>query len=211
MVLFCLVVKSVAAQDNEKARAPDKLDTIRNTEPLFFYGVDFSHVRISDEPKVSKSSEYSKVYPSAWISYLEKEIIRKGYVQRALRKRTFYYKQNEIISVSINVVSDFIIAEPYSFSLDTVKNAIKQYDLHQTSGIGLVLITENFNKQQERAYMWVVFFDIQKREVLWATEVSGFCKHMGYTAHWASGIIDGFKYFIRKTYRVPRFPMYNNF
>jgi hypothetical protein len=204
--LFCMVVKTVVAQNNKEIRTSDKSDSIRNTEPLFYYGVDFSHIRISDSLKVSRSAEYGKVYPRAWIGYLEKEIIRNHWVQWSLRKKSFYYKQNEIISVSANVVNDFIIAEPYSFPLDTVKYAIKQYNLNEKAGIGLVLLPENFNKQEEHALMWIVFFDIQSREVLWATEVTGNCQHMGYTAHWASGIIDGFKYFIRKIYKKPLFP-----
>jgi hypothetical protein len=208
---ICVVVQTVVAQNNEQVKTSDKSDSIRNTESLYYYGVDFSHIRISDSLKVSRSAEYSKVYPRAWIAYLEKEIMRTHWVQRSLRKRTFYYKQNEIISVSVKVVNDFIIAEPYSFPLDTVKYAIKQYNLNEKAGIGLVLIPENFNKQQEHARMWVVFFDIQNREILWATEVTGRCQHMGYTAHWGSGIIDGFKYFIRKTYRKPLFPAYDNY
>jgi hypothetical protein len=59
--------------------------------------------------------------------------------------------------------------------------------------------------------MWVVFFHIQKREVPWATEVCRSNKHMGYTVHWDSGVINGFKNFIRKTYRVTRCPRVDNF
>jgi hypothetical protein len=206
-----VVVQRAGAQNNEKTPTSDKLDSIRNTEPLFYYGVDFSHVRISDVSKISKNFEYRKHYPRAWIIYLEKEIIRNKWVQRSLRKESFFYKQNEIISVSNNMVNDFIIAETYSFPLDTVKYAIKQYNLNEKEGLGMVLIPENFNKQQEHARMWVVFFDIRNREILWTTEVTGNCKHIGYTAHWGSGIVDGLKKFIRKTYRVPRYPMYDNY
>ncbi len=209
--LFCLPLQNAWAQDDEKVQPSDKMDSIRNTEPLFYYGVDFSHIRISDASKISKRFEYRRVYPGSWITFLERETIRNNWVQRALRKDSFYYKQNEIMSVSLNMVNDFIIAQDYSFPLDTIKSAIKQYHLNEKAGLGLVLLPENFNKEQEQAWMWVVFFDIQTREVLWATEVSGNCGHMGYTAHWGSGIVDGFKKFIRKKYRVPRFPMYDNF
>ncbi len=209
--LICLVVQTVVAQNNKEDQPSDKYDSIRNTEPLFYYGVDFSHVRVSDASKISKNSEYRRNYPRSWITFLEKETIWNNWVQRSLRKRTFYYKQNEIMSVSLNMVNDFIIAGDYSFPLDSIKSAIKHYNLNEKAGLGLVLLPENFNKEQEQAWMWIVFFDIQTREVLWATEVSGNCGHMGYTAHWGSGIVDGFKNFIHKTYRVPRFPMYDNY
>lgn len=98
------------------------------------------------------------------------------------------------------MVPDFIIGQTYSFPLDTIKNAVSKYGLNQKSGIGLVLIPEDFNKPEERSVTWIVFFDIRSRDILWATKVSGHCKHMGYTAHWGSGIVDGFKGFIHHYY-----------
>ncbi len=211
IIIFFMAGLRVGAQKNENVKAPDKLDSIRNTEPLFYYGFDFSHVRVSDASKISKNAEYRRNYPRSWIAFLEKETIRNDWVQRALRKDSFYYKQNEIMSVSLNMVNDFIIAGTYSFPFDSLKSAIEQYNLNEKAGLGLVLLPENFNKQREQALMWVVFFDIQTRNVLWATEVYGKCGGTGYTAHWGSGIVEGFKKFIHKTYRVPRYPMYDNY
>jgi len=205
LILFVLSLFSLSqtmeAQKKGEHQTSNKSDIVKNIETIFYYGVDFSHVRVSDGPKVSRSLEYSKVYPSAWIAYLEKEMVHNGYIQGVLRKKGFYYKQDEIYAVSIKVVPNFIIGQRYSFTFDTIKNAIKEYDLHQKSGVGLVLIPEVFNKPEENAKTWIVFFDIQSREILWSTKVTGNCKHMGYTAHWGSGVIDGFKDFIRNKYR----------
>lgn len=211
MVLPLFIHTTVVSQNDKEVQPSDKYDSIRNAEPLFFYGLDFSCLRISDGSKVAKSGEYSKTFPRAWINFIEKEILRNGYLERVLRKRMVNYKQDEIISVSLKVAPDFIIAKNYSFPLDTVKNAVKKYELQERSGIGFVFIPENFNKRQEKAMTWFVFFDIRTREVLWATEVSGKCGHAGYTAHWGTGIVEGFKYFARKIYRKPRFPMYDNY
>jgi len=214
LLFTCLIfpgIQRAVAQDDGKVIVWDKFDTIRNTEPLFYYGVDFSHLRVSDGSKILKSHEYRRHYPNEWLDFLEKETVRFNRVGRELRKESLYYKQNEILPVSRSMVNDFIIAGSYSFPLDTVKNALKQYALTEKDGLGLVLLPENFNKREEQARMWVVFFDIQSREVRWATEVYGKCGGAGYTAHWGSGIVDGFKNFIHKKYRVPRYPMYDNF
>jgi hypothetical protein len=200
--LFCFNTGNVFSQSNANIQSPENADLIRKAETLYFYGLDLSHLRISDGLKVSRGPEYSKVYPQAWINSIEKEIVRNHFVQKSLRKRHFYYKQVEIISTSVKVVPDFIISKDYFFPLDTVKAAIANYDLQENSGIGLVFIPENFNKYRERAYTWIVFFDIKTREVLWAAEESGACRHMGYTAHWTSGIVEGFKRFVSKDYHV---------
>lgn len=210
-ILFGFCGQPAHAQENEKIKLPDRFDTIRNTEPLFYYGVDFSHVRVTDAAKISKTYQYRRNFPRAWFAFLDKEMVMNNWVKRALRKEILAYKQFEILPVSMNMVNNFIIAESYSFPLDTVNYALKQYPLNEKEGLGLVLIPENFNKNTEEARMWVVFFDIGSRSVRWATETYGNCGHMGYTAHWGSGIVDGFKKFIRKKYRVPRFPMYDNF
>jgi hypothetical protein len=211
LILPLFIHLAARAQNDKEVQPPDKYDSIRNAEPLFFYGLDFSCLRISDGSKVAKSNEYGKVFPRAWITFVEKEILRNGYIERALRKRAVNYKQDEIISVSLRVVPDFIIARNYSFPIDTIKNAVKKYELREKSGIGFVFIPENFNKRQEKAMTWFVFFDIRTREVLWATEVGGKCGHAGYTAHWGTGIVEGFKYFVRKIYRKPLAPMYDNY
>jgi hypothetical protein len=206
-VLFvCAInVQNASAQKkNDNGNSAVK-DSVRKAETLNFYGLDCSHLRISDELKISRSEGYSKVYPQAWINYIKKVIVRNYYVQRTLRKKHLYYHQDEILNVSLKVVPDFIISKDYSFPLDTVKIAVKSYSLQEKSGIGLVIIPENFNKRNERAYTWIVFFDIQTREVLWASNVSGFCRHMGYTNHWGSGIVEGFKAFVREDYRKHRF------
>jgi hypothetical protein len=188
------------SQEKDYAFIPEHKQEVKSAGTIFYYGVDFSHVRISDGPKTIKNAEYSKVYPPAWISYVEKEM-PPAYVQRIMKKAILIYKQEEIYPVSIQVFPDFIISADYSFPVDTLKVAVKKYTLGEQSGVGLVLIPENFNKAKEKAMTWVVFFDIQTRELLWTTKVDGRCEHMGYTAHWASGVIDGFKRFIRNDYR----------
>jgi len=178
----------------------DTARVVKTTDSIVYYGVDFSHVRITDSLKVSRNEAYYKVYPPAWIKFIEEKVPPKR-VKRCLGKRTFIYAQDEIRSVSVKVVPDFIIPGSYWFPLDTVKAAVQKYNLSMKSGVGLVILAENFSKPKESAKSWVVFFDIRTRKILWATRVSGYCTHMGYTAHWATGVINGLQYFIDYEYR----------
>jgi hypothetical protein len=192
---------TVQAQENQRTPTAEQKKAIFSVATIYYYGVDFSHVRINDAPKVIKNNAYSPVYPPAWIAYVEKEMPPMDYVKKALKKKNLVYKQDEIREVSINVSPEFIIAQPWSFPADTVQNAIRKYALSQQEGTGLVLIAECFSKPLEQATTWVVFFDLKSRDILWAVKTNGDCKHMGYTAHWASGVIDGFKDFIRTKYK----------
>ena len=198
-ILFTFLVTSVCAQNGSSTAAPDK-KAVKNATAINYYGADFSHVRVTDAPKIVKGPEYSKVYPSGWIAFLEKEMPADKDVRKMLGKRDLPYLQKEIRQVSLGLPPDFIISDNYSFPEDTLKAAVRGYDLSAKSGVGLVLIPENFNKPEEKAYTWVVFFDIATRNILWSAKVSGDCKHMGYTAHWASGVIDGFSRFANREF-----------
>lgn len=205
LFLFSFLSLSIfyPAKAQEKMGAPstENKKVVFDASTIYYYGVDFSHVRINDAPKVIKNSAYYPVYPPAWIAYVEKEMPPMDYVRKALKKKNLVYKQDEIQAISVNVNPEFIIAQPWSFPVDTVQNAIRKYPITQQDGTGLVLVAECFSKPLEKATTWVVFFDLKSRDILWATKVSGDCGHMGYTAHWASGVIDGFRDFIRTKYK----------
>ena len=78
---------------------------------------------------------------------------------------------------------------------DTIDAVIAHYILQSKSGLGLVLIPETFSKPRETAVIWLVFFDLKSRHVLNKTKINGECSHMGYTAHWSTGVVEGFKSF----------------
>ena len=193
-VLVNLAFISIQAQGALKAALTQiKAQGTYNT--LIYYGVDFSHVLINDAPKMSRSVKYSQVYPSAWIAYVEKELPPDDFVKRSLGFPTFEYQQREIFENSIAVNPHFITGYDNNIPPDTLTSMISNYNLESISGLGLVLIPETFSKPRETATTWVVFFDLGSRKILYKTKIYGQCSHMGYTAHWASGVIDGFKYF----------------
>jgi len=193
-VLVNLAFTGIQAQGTLKA-ALGQIKTQGTYDTLIYYGVDFSHVRVNDAPKISRSIEYSKVYPASWIAYVEKELPPDGIVRRSLRFPIYFYRQQEIFEKSIAVSPHLIIGYDNNIPLDTLGTMISNYNLQSKSGLGLVLIPETFSKPTEKATTWVVFFDIGSRRIIYKTKIYGKCSHMGYTAHWASGVVEGFKYF----------------
>jgi hypothetical protein len=192
-----LLLVSVAAYSQKPATGTNTgIERVKACDTLWYYGLDLSHVRVTDGAKIPRSLNYSTVYPPAWVGFVEKELSPYQYVQPALGKKMFNYVSDEVQHNTQQVVKDFIIGVNYSFPADTVARAVKSYKLSQLKGVGLVIIAENFNKNTESSTTWITFFDIHTREILWATKASGECRHMGYTAHWGSGIVTGFKNFI---------------
>jgi hypothetical protein len=191
---------TVFAQNSDLGTV-DQRNRVKSCDTLWYYGLDLSHVRVTDGPKISRCETYRVAYPPAWIAFVEKELPPYNYVKPALKKGVFHYVSNEVQDHTQEVNKYFIIGTNYSFPSDTVVKAVRSYKLSQQNGIGLVIIAENFNKNKEASSSWVTFFDIRSREVLWSVRVSGRCKHMGYTAHWGSGVVDGFRNFISSVYK----------
>ena len=186
----------VTAQGTLKA-ALSKIQSQSKYDTLVYFGADFSQVRINDTPKISRSVRYSEVYPAAWISFINEQLPPDLYVRNVLKFRNFQNAQKEIFNKSIKVSPAFITGYDREIPSDSIDLVVSGYVLQSKSGLGLVLIPESFSKPGENATTWVVFFDVRTRHVIYKTKVFGRCSHMGYTAHWASGVVNGFKHFAR--------------
>ncbi|MEI7726520.1 MAG: hypothetical protein WCK09_15530 [Bacteroidota bacterium] len=194
LILICFAFLEINAQVSLET-ALTSIKSKATFDTLVYFGVDLSHVRVNDAPKISKSLEYSQVYPHAWISFIEEKLPPDGFVRKALGFPTFIYAQHEIYEKSIKVDPQFIIGSDNNIPSDTIDAVVSKYILQSKSGLGLVLIPETFSKPRETAVIWLVFFDVKSRHVLYKTKINGECSHMGYTAHWATGVVEGFKVF----------------
>lgn len=198
LLLLSAMICGTAHAQNGLSAALKQVKASGSYDTLYYYGADFSRVRINDAPKISKNEVYREAYPPAWIAYVEKELTPDDYVKRMLGYKNFMYRQRDIFDRSVAVSPQFITGADNKIPADTLKAMVAKYDLTAKKGLGLVLIAELFSKPQETAYTWVVFFDIKSRAILSQTRVNGKCSHMGYTAHWASGVVMGFQDFANR-------------
>lgn len=173
----------------------DKIQSVKKTDSLVYYGLDLSRVRVTDADKITRSEKYSKLYPAAWIGFLDKETQQGELIRREMRKSYFYYNQASVQNPGMNVPEDFIIRMNYTFPVDTISAMLKKYILPEKRGTGFVIIPENFNKPGEYVSCNLVFFDIATREILWTVKTFGKADGMGYTNHWGAGIMDGLNRF----------------
>lgn len=67
---------------------------------------------------------------------------------------------------------------------------IKDYNLSQKEGVGVVLIAKLLNKPLERAIYDLVIFDISTRNILYIKEVAGEASGFGLRNYWAGSIYD---------------------
>lgn len=72
---------------------------------------------------------------------------------------------------------------------EDVAACVKKYTADvKKSGIGVSMVIENFNKMNQMATLYVVFFDIATKKVLVCEKMSGKCMGIGMKNYWAGAI-----------------------
>lgn len=66
---------------------------------------------------------------------------------------------------------------------------IEAYNI-EGEGVGLVFVLENFNKIEELGTMWVVFFDIESKQILLTKNMSAKPQGIGYRNYWVRTVYD---------------------
>ncbi len=82
----------------------------------------------------------------------------------------------------------FVSGLNFCIPFSDIQKIVKSYVLRETKGVGMVINLVNFNKEREYALVYITFFDIQTREILFAVEASGEAGGSGLTKHWATGV-----------------------
>src|SRR5271157_2934540 len=77
LIYFFLLISGQIYSQCTLTSAIKALQANGKYDTLYYYGMDFSHVKINDPVKIPRSENYSKAYPPAWISYIETEITNR--------------------------------------------------------------------------------------------------------------------------------------
>ena len=83
-----------------------------------------------------------------------------------------------------------------------VKKMIGEYRSDRKSGIGCVFIMESLDKNTESGSMWVTFFDIGSRKVLFTERLVERAGGAGLKNHWISPVSAALAHILRSQYNV---------
>ena len=91
-------------------------------------------------------------------------------------------------------IDSLVINEEYHFEPGAIKNVIKDYNLKKAKeGLGLVYIVESLDKTKIQSTIYVVFFDIATKEILWGRKYTHEAKGFGFRNYWAYPIYSTIK------------------
>lgn len=170
-------------------------------QDLVFYGYDLTYLKLTNPKKMGQSMQLIQQYFNDWNNVLNKDI---GYnnLSKWMGKRSMimgtpvfnnYYKRD---------FNNFVEYGNYCISFEDLQKIINSYDLNENQGIGMVINLVNFNKDREFSMIWVTFFDIATRDILFAVLTTGEAGGGGMVGHWATGVEDAVrKIFIDEIYK----------
>ncbi len=162
---------------------------IFSSPTLICCGLDFSEAKCIGAAGFTEPDKIVDLYFDNWNDLVLTE--RDKYdVQE------FYEKANQVNDLSVveerndmPKVEGLVINNAYSFEDGQVEKMIKSYDLKDNDeGLGLVYIVEALNKVEKEAAIYVVFFDIASKEILWQKKYSENAAGFGFRNYWAGAI-----------------------
>jgi hypothetical protein len=158
---------------------------------IIWFGVDFSAAKFIGKEGFVNPVDITENKFNSWNMIIIKEPDKYN-VRKYFKKNLVNYDTVLVRQRNATVKPDQLVIEKketYSFGKEKVAEIIKSYTPEEPSGIGLVFIVESFNKPKGKAYIYVTFFDIATKELLFTERVKGEPGGMSMRNYWAGAIL----------------------
>jgi hypothetical protein len=183
----------------------DRGNEIFYRQDMVFYGFDMTYLKLSNIKKINNGVEIVQDYYEDFHDVLANHILPFKDIRYLMEKQSMFLGKSVFPNYRYMNYQDFVVAGSYCIPFEDLKKIVKSYVLTEKAGVGMVIVLENFNKDREYSLIWVTFFDIATREILFAAEVSGKAGGSGMAKHWDVGVEVAFKkMFIDNIYKPRR-------
>jgi hypothetical protein len=167
---------------------------------IVYYGWDFSSFKITDIKKLPQGPLMLYQYIPEWLALLN-ERYTSNVIARNFEKKVYVNLVSVQERIKQSKPDSIVTMQTYEIHIDTIKNIVKSYNLPEKSGVGLVFITESFNKPQNYVTGYVTFFDIESKELLWSVKMKGLPgSKWGFTKYVYEGFVEIYDYYLRGYY-----------
>ena len=204
LALVILFISPLYAQDNrEEIYYSYKPEAIANSQSLVWYGYDLRFSHMLDQKKFGDEEIIVKDHIPGIQTILE-ELYKENYVKKLTNKDNVIIEMPTVHDLADGMnPENFMVRRNINITIEELKSIVKEYNLPQNEGLGLVTFVEMFNKTDTYVSAYIIFFDIKTREVYHATRTSSSAGGKGgFNQYWANGIINLTRdYLYGKNYR----------
>lgn len=183
----------------------DRANEIFYRQDLVFYGFDFTYLKLSNSDKLGDGVIIVPKYFEAWNETLTYDYLPIKKISDWMGKPGIFVGNSVFEYHTYADMQNFVTSVNHCIPFEDLQTIVKSYVLREKEGVGMVVNLVNFNKEREYSLIYVTFFDIKSREIMFAAEVSGKAGGSGMTKHWAAGVENAFReMFIDQIYKPKR-------
>lgn len=187
LALFFVLGLRSNAQDKEKAM---------NEPSVTWYGIDYTLARftsIAEDPEL-----FVKQYFNA-INRLVPDEPEKYDLGKYFDKEETAINLDQVTARNAAIdPATLLISEPYEIGPEDVQALIGSYDTSGQSGMGLIFVAENLNKEAETGSYYVCFFDTGTKNIVDARRITGKAAGFGVRNYWAGSVYNVMKAWLRE-------------
>lgn len=183
----------------------ERANEIFYRQDIVFYGFDMTYLKLTNKGKVGDGIVIAPKYMPAWNEVLTNDMLPIRKISDWMGKPSIFISNSVFEYHTHADYQNFVTSVNYCIPFEDLQKIVKAYVLREKEGIGMVINLANFNKEREYSLIYVTFFDIKTRDIMFAAEVSGKAGGSGMTKHWASGVLNAFRVmFIDEIYKPRR-------
>jgi hypothetical protein len=184
VVLLSLLIFSV--QNIAFSQSIDDIFS-RSGKKIVWLGLDFTQVKIVGPLGTVDKQELIPLFDD--MNRLVISERTKYNFEAALRKDEVPYDLEVVTSLNSALDPGKAIAYASSnaggrLNEEAISVLVKQYKVENPEGIGLVFFVETLDKVKEKGTMWVTFFNLADRNVLFTEKMSGVAGGISFRNHW---------------------------
>lgn len=173
LILVSLSVTLVAKKnDTENEYKSPNIGNILSNPELTYFGWDFRFMLFSDSNFQDPRDIIYKIAPG-WVFYFEKKGYGESRIRKNFKDKQFTY-DNRTIQSLIRNVNEAELNDPYKrkITIDSIKSIVNSYPV-TGKGLGLIYIAEEVSKSKLTSSVYITFFDISTKEVLYTKRLEG--------------------------------------
>ncbi|MBC7891267.1 MAG: hypothetical protein H7Y12_03565 [Sphingobacteriaceae bacterium] len=167
-------------------------EVFNSSEPITYLGVDFSDVKFLGESAADVDAIKNK-----WFAAINDVVVnepKKYDLKKAFQKSDVPSDLSFVTAKNATADASKIISfksEDYSrFTPATIASKVKEYNFGGKKGVGLLFITEAWNKNTKEASMYVTLLDMGSRRVIFTERMTGSGRGFGFRNFWVHPVLD---------------------
>jgi hypothetical protein len=191
LIVLSLFIAGIPAAKAQDAKA------VFSSNEIVWFGLDFSKAKFVgafDQGMglgPATGQDIKNKYAGGWNDLIAKEQPKYD-LKKAFRKDNVIYDLKSMGEINKNLDAEAAMSyNEGKIDEKQIPDMIKKYvpDVKK-EGVGLSFIVENFNKNTQMADVYVTFFDIASKKLLFTEKVSGKAMGVGMRNYWAGAIKD---------------------